>query len=140
MAETPCDSCHRKIVDEDDPRFKSRCKKCKRMALPNRRVPPHKQRDINMRKRYGVTTEHFEFLLESQDNSCAICGMELNADLSYKGRETKPVVDHCHNTGDVRGILCNSCNLIIGHAKDDIDRLSRAIVYLKERGSSETER
>lgn len=95
----------------------------------------HTNRDMNLRSRYGVTLAQFQFLLDTQDYSCAICGMELNAEVSYKGHIGKPVVDHCHTSGDVRGILCNGCNLIIGHAKDDIDRLNRAIVYLKERSA-----
>lgn len=138
MVETPCGSCKRKLVAEDDPRFKSRCKTCKRFALPERKPrPAYKRREHNLRRRYGVTLEQFEFLLDTQENSCAICGMEFNAELSYRGHDGKPVVDHCHDTGNVRGILCNSCNLIIGHAKDDIGRLEQAIVYLKDRGEKD---
>ena len=138
---TKCGSCQRELVDETDSRSKARCKTCGLLAIQRReRYCSVRQRDRNLRKRYGVTADQFSFLLDSQGNSCAICGMELNTDLSYKGRETKPVVDHCHGTGNVRGILCNGCNLIIGHAKDNIDRLRRAIVYLQERSSPETER
>lgn len=141
MTGTQCGSCQRKFVSEDDPRFKSRCRTCNRLALPKPKVrTSYDNKDMNLRKRYGVTLAQFEFLLDSQENACAICGMELNADLAYKGQSTKPIVDHCHETGDVRGILCNGCNLIIGHAKDSIDRLRRAIVYLQERNSEETER
>lgn len=141
MAETPCGKCNRVFVEDNDPRFKSRCRTCKRMALPRpKHRNPSQYKDMNLRNRYGVTLAQFEFLLDSQENACAICGMELNADLSYKGHQAKPVVDHCHSTGNVRGILCNGCNLIIGHAKDCIDRLSQAIVYLKERGATEIER
>lgn len=140
MTGTQCGSCQRKFVSEDDSRFKSRCRTCKRIALPKPKVrTPSHHKDMNLRNRYGVTLAQFEFLLDSQEYACAICGMELNADLAYKGQSTKPIVDHCHETGDVRGILCNGCNLIIGHAKDDIDRLSRAIVYLQERSTQETE-
>lgn len=137
MVETPCGKCNRKLVADDDTRFKSRCRTCKRMALPERkRRATTAQRDYNLRTRYGVTLEQFYFLLDTQEYSCAICGIELIDEISYKGHNGKPVVDHCHDSGNVRGILCNGCNLIIGHAKDDIDRLKRAIVYLEERGAT----
>lgn len=137
---TQCDSCQRKIVNEDDPRQKSRCKTCGLLALPRkqkRSSAAHRVR--NLRTRYGMTPDQFYFLLDSQDNCCAICETELNPGTSYRGRHKKPMIDHCHATGNIRGILCNGCNLIIGHASDDIPRLEKAIVYLRERGMSDIE-
>lgn len=69
---------------------------------------------------YGITLEQQEGMKISQDGKCAIC-LE----------EKKLVVDHCHASGRVRGLLCHSCNKAIGFLKDDMDRIARAIDYLQ---------
>jgi len=70
-------------------------------------------------RRYGLTWHDVRRLEERQGGRCLICG------------ETGPLqVDHCHRSGLVRGLLCSSCNLILGHAKDRPDRLLRAVRYL----------
>lgn len=57
---------------------------------------------------------------------CAICGTS-----DWMGRHGgRPHVDHDHETGKVRGMLCHNCNLMIGYAKEDIQTLRRAITYL----------
>lgn len=48
----------------------------------------------------------------------------------------EPVIDHCHATGNVRGLLCMACNSMLGYAKDNIQTLSSAIQYLKTTASS----
>lgn len=76
--------------------------------------------------KYGLTYEDFVALLESQDGKCAICG---HSDTSKK--LFFPVIDHCHDTGSVRGILCANCNRGIGLFGEDIERLKSAIAYLE---------
>jgi len=49
-------------------------------------------------------------------------------------RDRKVNIDHDHDTKSVRGLLCTACNLLLGHAIDDISRLSRAVVYLQSKG------
>lgn len=65
----------------------------------------------HIKRRYGVTEEEYNSLLESQDGSCALCDSKIE---SYFGTD-KLVVDHCHTTGKVRGLLCSACNLLLGH-------------------------
>lgn len=77
-------------------------------------------------RKYGLTEEKFNALLESQGGVCAICSQE------FKGTRDCNV-DHNHETGEVRGLLCHDCNTGIGSLGDDCERLSRAIEYLKER-------
>jgi hypothetical protein len=61
----------------------------------------------------------------SQEHKCVICKEKLQfGHLS--------AIDHCHKTGKVRGILCRSCNLLLGHAKDSIETLKSAQEYLKK--------
>ena len=66
----------------------------------------------------------YRLLLEKQNSCCAICGInvnELSKELS---------VDHNHETHKVRGLLCNSCNVGLGHFKDNTTHLAMAIEYL----------
>jgi hypothetical protein len=71
-------------------------------------------------KKYGITPDDFDTLLLIQDNVCAICS----------NRRKSMCVDHDHSTGEVRGILCRSCNVLVGHARDNVAWLARAIEYL----------
>jgi hypothetical protein len=70
---------------------------------------------------YNITKPEFDKMVLKQDGLCAIC-LE---------RTTKMVVDHCHSTGIVRGLLCNSCNLGLGSFKDNTDSLERARAYIE---------
>ena len=76
-------------------------------------------RKSHLKRKYGLTLEGFEALLASQGGGCAICG-KADADN----------VDHDHETGQVRGILCWNCNIAIGQFEDDADRVVAAAAYL----------
>lgn len=71
---------------------------------------------------YGLTKDKYLELIELQNNRCKICNIKLDGGL-------KTHVDHCHKTGKIRGILCNHCNLGIGHLKDDPKLLRAAALY-----------
>jgi hypothetical protein len=75
---------------------------------------------------HGMTREGYLILIEKQNNKCAICGKE--GDL----QKTSLVIDHNHETGKVRSLLCQSCNTAIGLFHDDIQTLNQAVVYLTE--------
>lgn len=77
-------------------------------------------------KAFGLTLDDFNKLLEKQDYKCAICGF---SDMSNKNYF--PLVDHCHTTNKVRGLLCMNCNMGIGKLKDDVNILKSAIEYLE---------
>ena len=87
----------------------------------------------NLWVRYRIRFERFMEILESQDHKCAICSRDLKIGSPDKRNPAKPVVDHCHDSLNVRGILCHDCNLLISFAKNDTDVLHRAIVYLAQR-------
>jgi hypothetical protein len=80
----------------------------------------------NYLKRYGITPEEYREMLLSQDGRCAICGCYETS----KGR-TRLAVDHQHDSGQVRGLLCNSCNAGLGFLKDNEQILENALAYLK---------
>lgn len=69
---------------------------------------------------YGITLQEFNDLLYFQENKCLMCTTKL----------TDPVVDHCHRTGEVRGILCRRCNLALGQFNDDKKLIKNALDYL----------
>jgi NMD protein affecting ribosome stability and mRNA decay len=76
-----------------------------------------------IKRKYGLDIDEYNQLLESQNHKCAICGEEMH------GREV--TVDHCHQTMRIRGILCGKCNKGLGHFRDRIDVLTKAISYLE---------
>jgi 5-methylcytosine-specific restriction endonuclease McrA len=81
---------------------------------------------IRMRE-YGLTQEHFEAMLQSQGNSCAICGLQFGGG----GKGSSPHVDHDHDTGRVRALLCNNCNFLIGYCREEPATLLSAARYLQ---------
>jgi len=95
------------------------CKGCKKEYHKNIR------KNRYLLKRFNITIEEFEEMLEVQDYSCVICNKQLNG-----GKETQ--IDHCHKTGKIRGVLCYNCNLALGHFSDNPYIFVKAIKYLKE--------
>jgi len=68
---------------------------------------------------YGLTEETYNAMYDSQGGLCKICDRELPL-----------VVDHCHESSVIRGLLCDRCNVGLGCFQDDVDRMKRAIEYL----------
>lgn len=82
-----------------------------------------------LKKKYGITYEDYKRMLADQGGKCGLCECD---DPSKSNSYTKFfAVDHCHETGKVRGLLCFKCNIILGHAKDSPEFLQKAIQYLK---------
>ena len=82
------------------------------------------KRDWYYKKNYGISLDDYNLMLEEQDNCCAICKKHSSEN------STVLHVDHCHETGEVRGLLCYKCNSVLGYAKDDIQTLLTAVDYL----------
>jgi hypothetical protein len=92
--------------------FRTECKACIRMGVRER-----------VR---GITATQYLELLRQQDGTCAICGERESND----GRETLSV-DHCHQTGAIRGLLCAHCNRGLGMFRDNRTLLLAAVDYLE---------
>lgn len=76
-------------------------------------------------KSYGLTQDEYDVMLAAQQGRCAICGT------TDPGRSSELFpIDHCHDTGRVRGLLCHNCNLSLAGFDDDPDRLLAAAMYL----------
>lgn len=105
------------------------CKACRRT--------PEYQKKASHRVRlrtYGLTDDQYIALLKKYDEKCGIC--ETTATTSRTGRHLSLHIDHDHETGEVRGLLCGDCNLGLGRFKDDTRRLKNAINYLKRHAGS----
>lgn len=83
-----------------------------------------------LNRKYGITLSDYERMHAEQSGRCKICGGE--GFVMDKDRHSlKLVVDHCHVTDKVRGLLCHNCNRALGLLKDNIQTLENAIAYLK---------
>lgn len=105
--------------------FRGYCEEHKHKA-PNKRTEMHKY----LVNKFGITIDDYERIYNKQGGVCAICGQpEIRR---YNGNIIKLAVDHCHETGKVRGLLCSMCNLSLGGFNDSADLLKNAINYLDE--------
>lgn len=80
----------------------------------------------NYVKKYGITREEKLELLASQNGACALCG--TTAPKTFRPWH----LDHDHNTGKVRGVLCHHCNVGLGGFRDDPEIAERAAAYLRK--------
>jgi hypothetical protein len=87
-----------------------------------------KWRSKNFFRQYGLTRVQYDGMMARQNSSCAICHTPFELE------ETKPCIDHDHDTGVVRGLLCRKCNLGIGYLRTPVV-LEAAISYLKAQKS-----
>ena len=84
-------------------------------------------------REYGISFVDYQNLLETQKHVCAICGQPEKHKSKSSQRNIKSLcVDHNHITGNVRKLLCSSCNTIIGMCNENIQVLYNTINYLKE--------
>lgn len=106
--------------------YPSVCKACRSELDKLDRVRyPDKYRQQEVKARYALSSTQFTAMKAAQGGVCAICkGQRVRV-------RSKLNVDHCHKTGKVRGLLCSSCNSLLGYAKDSIPMLTRAISYLR---------
>lgn len=107
------------------------CKLCMNQKARARHKTARKQegysRDRYL-KRYGITHQDYEQMLKAQNGQCAICKSEDPKRWDHFS------VDHNHETGEVRGLLCHTCNTGLGQFQDNPDFLIEAANYLSLRG------
>lgn len=121
---TTCSKC-----ESPDGNFRNGwCRKCHNAAIYNhRKKHPEKYAyyglKTSLKVKYGITIEQKHILLFEQRFQCAACKARL-----YPDRHTH--IDHCHNNGAIRGILCRDCNLSLGHMKEDSKRLRMLADYI----------
>lgn len=110
---------------------KNNLDRCRKSGLKYRSNNREREKNRALEYKYGLTIEEYSFLLEKQNSICAICGREETA-VDRNGKIKKLQVDHDHETGKIRGLLCSTCNRGIGYLQDDISIIENALEYLKE--------
>lgn len=121
----------------DSKKYRTECKDC--LNVLKRSQPrygkwhkenPERVKELNkrsgLRKNYGITLEYYNEMKESQNHMCKICGTDS------PNNHGQFCVDHCHETGKIRGLLCDICNRGLGYFKDNVNFLESAAKYLKE--------
>lgn len=121
-----CKSCETEFSPYH-PRQRYCSEGCQRMAA-RRMTKSWKEKSLTTRavksynlRKYGISVDEYEDMVESRDSCCDVCGGEENLH-----------VDHCHTSGDIRGLLCRNCNTGLGLFKDSEKSLYKAIEYLKK--------
>lgn len=95
------------------------------------RIRKAKDKNVRMKARmynytkYGLSLDEYNQLFIKQEGCCAICGTHQTT------LKRRLAVDHCHDVGAVRGLLCTNCNIGLGMFKNDIKILHKAIQFLK---------
>ena len=107
------------------------CKDCQREydRTWRKNMEPTKKKEVGrknkLKQSYGITIEQYNEMLKAQNHKCAICEKD-----ETEVSRNRLFVDHCHTTGDVRGLLCLNCNTAIGHLKDSVETALKAASYL----------
>lgn len=126
-----CPTCGEKdianfYVDKLGRRTNKHCRECcKKQCNARWYSRSELDRQASRAYKYGITAEDFKRMYKEQNGKCKICCEEP---ATKRGLH----VDHCHETGKVRGLLCHGCNVALGSFKDNINLLEKAIEYLKE--------
>lgn len=95
-------------------------------GLSSKDHPEHKkyQRECYDRSKYNLEPEEKRKLVQTQNNCCAICGYKFGQ------KRGDMMIDHCHASNSVRGLLCDRCNRGLGYFRDNPEFLKNAAQYL----------
>ena len=122
----PNSEYHAKVRGKIIRPYNSVCKVCQSEYSKSReKVCKERRREQKLKWNFGLTLEQYNALLNNQNHKCAICGIpQVNLNRNFD-------VDHDHETGKVRALLCHNCNVAIGLMKENINIMENAIDYLK---------
>jgi len=110
--------------------YQARCKKCAneynngryhKQTSEQRKRRKELAHRSHLSRKYNLTTDEFSTMIVKQNNKCKICECDME----------RPEVDHNHDTGEVRGLLCKPCNLSLGLLKENTQTLNSMISYIK---------
>ena len=103
--------------------YHGKCKVC--YKLKQTRPSPESRKEYYLQRAFGMSLEDYSEKLEAQGGVCGICGSH-----PPENRKKYLAVDHCHESGEIRGLLCDNCNRGLGLLGDNISSLQKAIEYL----------
>lgn len=106
--------------------YQTRCKDCQSAV---KKEMAQYYRGKHLEYKYGMTHDDYERMLVEQDHKCAICGIDAK-----HSENSRLCVDHDHDTGEVRGLLCKKCNQAIGLLQDNANFCDAAGRYLRLHG------
>ena len=101
------------------------CKTCR--ALRNK--------EAHWRRAYKLSPEDVAHLYNDCNRCCEVCGLHEISTAGVNNNSRTLNIDHCHNTGNVRGLLCFNCNAALGKARDSIEVLTNLISYLQRKNN-----
>lgn len=84
----------------------------------------------DVRRRYGLSHEQWRELVERANGHCMVCGT-IETRTGRNGTTLRLAIDHDHETGVVRGLICYDCNIALGAAREDPERLRSLAEYLE---------
>ncbi len=127
-----CTKCKREKPKDQfslDPKGRDgRCPRCRECSNSYARAwtkaNPDKRKESQIKNEYGISLAEKDAMIKSQGGGCAIC-----ASTTWGSRG--PQIDHCHDTGRIRGVLCEHCNRGLGSFKDAPSSLRTAALYLE---------
>lgn len=110
--------------------LKTKCRECSHDHYAKTQKENSKlyMRTRNLRLKFDMNETEYKQMFDAQDGTCAICGQSETKIL--QGVLLQLCVDHNHETGEIRGLLCNACNAGLGYFKDNAEYLARASTYL----------
>lgn len=107
------------------------CKKCFHENNKSKYTTKEYRRGWFLKKKYNISLEEFHVLWIAFKGKCGICNIDMISPLAQQGQPLNAVVvDHNHDTGNMRGLLCNGCNKGLGLFKDNPSILLKAKEYL----------
>lgn len=95
----------------------------------NKIIPPEKQFSYYIKSKYGISFIEYKNLLSISGYCCEICGTKEPENAKNKD---KLCIDHCHNSNEIRGVLCRNCNSALGMFKENIEVIKQSLKYLEK--------
>lgn len=134
-----CDKAYQRMQYERSPEFREKAyANSRKQALAHPRTA-EKSREYSIKSKFGLSGAEYQTMAASQGHKCALCG---TSEVGRYGKEAKWkaghwMIDHCHETGRIRGLLCHKCNVRIGAYEGLKKEIGFAVVeaYLNETGA-----
>lgn len=149
MAALACATCKETKASSDFSNVEQRkgdersCRPCTRRTYRQRpevkEAERQRSRDKNpnaransyYKYRYGITRDEIDAMIEAQGSLCAVCRRPESQVVPKSGKPRRLQVDHDHRTGKPRGMVCQFCNMVLGHVDDSTEHLQAFIAYLE---------